>query len=412
MNTVTTMNTAVKTASVSLVVDNTKPLTMSSRQIAEFTGKEHHKVKVDITKMLNALGYEDHAKFRVIYFDQYGREQNEYQLDEEMTLTLVTGYDVKRRMVVIQEWKRLKEENEKLRSQQVNPYANMTKLDWIREAMELEAANEQLIQEKEQLVDLHIRKAIDAHSLSRLLGEKRGSTKVQMILKGLCAAGVLERRLDASGNAKVVGNSRFDTWHNDTFDRTIPDNIKLDERKPMLLYAPTFGALSSLPHWAEKLGRLNSDVNLICKLHHGTCSRPEEAASLALARRHLKQRIDSAHHTQALLAKADYVLTDNSGFIFDAIHVDKRVILLDFPGMAELLDGEKSYSTPESADQRIREILPVAHDMAELRYLLSEAFDWGAVQARLTEIRHHYCDAFMDGKAGERAAMVIVEALG
>ncbi|HFT5244534.1 TPA: Rha family transcriptional regulator [Shigella sonnei] len=202
MNTVTTMNTAVKTASVSLVVDNTKPLTMSSRQIAEFTGKEHHKVKVDITKMLNVLGYEDHAKFRVIYFDQYGREQNEYQLDEEMTLTLVTGYDVKRRMVVIQEWKRLKEENEKLRSQQVNPYANMTKLDWIREAMELEAANEQLIQEKKQLVELHVRKAIDTHSLSRLLGEKRGSTKVQMILKGLCAAGVLERRLDASGKPK------------------------------------------------------------------------------------------------------------------------------------------------------------------------------------------------------------------
>ncbi|EPN5234966.1 Rha family transcriptional regulator [Escherichia coli] len=197
MNTVKTMTT--KPASVSLVVDNTKPLTMSSRQIAEFTGKEHHKVKVDITKMLNALGYEDHAKFRVIYFDQYGREQNEYQLDEEMTLTLVTGYDVKRRMVVIQEWKRLKEENEKLRSQQVNPYANMTKLDWIREAMELEAANEQLIQEKNQLVELHVRKAIDTHSLTRLLGEKRGSVKVQMILKGLCAAGVLERRLDASG---------------------------------------------------------------------------------------------------------------------------------------------------------------------------------------------------------------------
>ena len=153
-------------------------------------------------------------------------------------------------------------------------------------------------------------------------------------------------------------------------------------------------------------------MNLICKLHHGTCSRPEEAASLTLAHRHLKQRTNSAPHTLALLAKADYVLTDNSGFIFDAIHVDKRVILLDFPGMTELLDGEKSYSTPESADQRIREILPVAHNVAELRYLLSEAFDWGAVQTKLAEIRHHYCDAFMDGKAGERAAMVIVEAFG
>ncbi|EEW8139911.1 Rha family transcriptional regulator [Escherichia coli] len=201
MNTVTTMNTAVKTASVSLVVDNTKPLTMSSRQIAEFVDKRHDNVVRDIRKMLNELE-KDVLKFEGIYLDQYGREKIEYHLDEEMTLTLVTGYDVKRRMVVIQEWKRLKEENEKLRSQQVNPYANMTKLDWIREAMELEAANEQLIQEKKQLVELHVRKAIDTHSLSRLLGEKRGSTKVQIILKGLCAAGVLERRLDASGKPK------------------------------------------------------------------------------------------------------------------------------------------------------------------------------------------------------------------
>ncbi|EPN0698166.1 Rha family transcriptional regulator [Escherichia coli] len=201
MNTVTTMNTAVKTASVSLVVDNTKPLTMSSRQIAEFVDKRHDNVVRDIRKMLNELE-KDVLKFEGIYLDQYGREKIEYHLDEEMTLTLVTGYDVKRRMIVIQEWKRLKEENEKLRSQQVNPYANMTKLDWIREAMELEAANEQLIQEKKQLVELHVRKAIDTHSLSRLLGEKRGSTKVQIILKGLCAAGVLERRLDASGKPK------------------------------------------------------------------------------------------------------------------------------------------------------------------------------------------------------------------
>lgn len=193
----------------------------------------------------------------------------------------------------------------------------------------------------------------------------------------LCYSHYSQQALAHLSNAIVVGNPRFDAWHNATFDRALPENIKLDERKPTVLYAPTFGALSSLPHWAEKLGRLSDDVNLICKLHHGTCSRPEEAASLALARRHLKQRTDSARHTLALLAKADYVLTDNSGFIFDAIHVDKRVILLDFPGMSELLDGEKSYSTPESADQQIREILPVAHDMAELRYLLSEAFDWG-----------------------------------
>ncbi|WP_434057309.1 Rha family transcriptional regulator [Escherichia coli] len=95
MNTVTAMNTAVKTASVSLVVDNTKPLTMSSRQIAEFTGKEHKHVKRDIKTMLTSLEL-DESKFGRIFFDQYGREQTEYHLDEELTLTLVTGYDVKR----------------------------------------------------------------------------------------------------------------------------------------------------------------------------------------------------------------------------------------------------------------------------------------------------------------------------
>lgn len=205
MNTVTAMNTAVKTASVSLVVDNTKPLTMSSRQIAEFTDKKHSNVMRDIREMYESLGIIDQLKTEFVErINNLGYTVKEpvYHLDEEMTLTLVTGYDVKRRMIVIQEWKRLKEENEKLRSQQVNPYANMTKLDWIREAMELEVANEQLIQEKKQLVELHVRKAIDTHSLSRLLGEKRGSTKVQIILKGLCAAGVLERRLDASGKPK------------------------------------------------------------------------------------------------------------------------------------------------------------------------------------------------------------------
>ncbi|EEZ7590105.1 hypothetical protein C7283_004341 [Escherichia coli] len=102
---------------------------------------------------------------------------------------------------LVERWDYL--ENELLKKEEENksPFpdaSKMTKLDWMREAVKLEE-KEQLLHEKKQLVDLHIRKAIDAHSLTRLLGEKRGSTKVQMILKGLCAAGVLERRLDASG---------------------------------------------------------------------------------------------------------------------------------------------------------------------------------------------------------------------
>ncbi|NNR93842.1 hypothetical protein GBT15_18540 [Escherichia coli] len=190
MNTVTTMNTAVKTASVSLVVDNTKPLTMSSRQIAEFVDKRHDNVVRDIRKMLNELE-KDVLKFEGIYLDQYGREKIEYHLDEEMTLTLVTGYDVKRRMVVIQEWKRLKEENEKLRQERlaVNPYADFEETDWIELALKK-------TRENKQLITLHHRKSVDSHSMTRLLGAKKGATKVKEALTALRTAGYIERVYD------------------------------------------------------------------------------------------------------------------------------------------------------------------------------------------------------------------------
>ncbi len=128
-------------------------------------------------------------------------------------------------------------------------------------------------------------------------------------------------------------------------------------------------------------------------------------------RRHLKQRTDSARHTLALLAKADYVLTDNSGFIFDAIHVDKRVILLDFPGMNDLLDGEKKLfqRAPTSESAKYCRLLMMLQNCV---ICCQRRLTGGRWQAQLQEIRHHYCDAFMDGKAGERAAIVIVEALG
>jgi hypothetical protein len=91
--------------------------------------------------------------------------------------------------------------------------------------------------------------------------------------------------------------------------------------------------------------------------------------------------------------------------------MNKRVILLSWPEMTSLLDGQQSFSTADSADQRIRDILPVANDMQALRTALSDSFDWGSLEAPLNNIRHYYCDAFMDGHAGERAALEIVKAM-
>lgn len=87
---------------------NDKPLTMSSLQIAEYTGKRHDHVIRDIRNMLEALGAA--PNFGVgSYFDKNNQERMMYELDEDHTITLVSGYDVKMRMTIIKEWKALKE---------------------------------------------------------------------------------------------------------------------------------------------------------------------------------------------------------------------------------------------------------------------------------------------------------------
>jgi phage antirepressor YoqD-like protein len=79
---------------------------MSSREIAELTGKAHPKVKADIHDMMFDLG-EDAAGFSRIYLDSMNREQTEYHLDRELTETLLTGYSAVLRRKVIARWREL-----------------------------------------------------------------------------------------------------------------------------------------------------------------------------------------------------------------------------------------------------------------------------------------------------------------
>ncbi len=83
-------------------------VTMSSREIAELTGKRHFHVTTDIEKMLVDLK-EDATGFRAIYLDSMNREQTEYLLDREHTDCLLTGYSAAMRMVVIKRWRELEE---------------------------------------------------------------------------------------------------------------------------------------------------------------------------------------------------------------------------------------------------------------------------------------------------------------
>jgi len=82
---------------------------MSSREIAELTGKQHKNVKRDIASMLADLK-KDALIFERIYLDAQNRNQTEYLLDREHTDCLLTGYSAPLRMAVVRRWRELEEQ--------------------------------------------------------------------------------------------------------------------------------------------------------------------------------------------------------------------------------------------------------------------------------------------------------------
>ncbi len=64
--------------------------TMTSREIAELTGKQHKDVLYDIRKMLDDLGLTS-ADFSADLPDAYGRLQPAFQLPKRECLILVTS---------------------------------------------------------------------------------------------------------------------------------------------------------------------------------------------------------------------------------------------------------------------------------------------------------------------------------
>lgn len=126
-------DTAIALAGFSAQSPTPTAQTMSSREIAELTGKEHAHVMRDIRNMLEVLK-KDASSFGGIYKDAYGREKPCFNLDRELTMTLVSGYDIPLRHRVVT---RLAELEAQATQQQINP-ANLSRLQLIELAMQAE----------------------------------------------------------------------------------------------------------------------------------------------------------------------------------------------------------------------------------------------------------------------------------
>jgi phage regulator Rha-like protein len=91
-------------------------LKMTSREIAKFTGKQHKDVLYDIRKMLQLLEYNT-AEFSAMYVSSNKQQYEEFHLPKDLTITLVSGYDIVARHKIVTRWLHLEEENLRLKQE-------------------------------------------------------------------------------------------------------------------------------------------------------------------------------------------------------------------------------------------------------------------------------------------------------
>ncbi len=94
--------------------------TMSSREIAELTGKRHDNVMADIRNICESLNIQS-TEFSGDYKDDKGRTYPCFNLPKRETLILVSGYDVVTRAKIIDRWQELENQQQQKEQRYFNP---------------------------------------------------------------------------------------------------------------------------------------------------------------------------------------------------------------------------------------------------------------------------------------------------
>lgn len=181
-------------------------LTMSSREIADLTGKKHFNICRDIRVMLSALlggkpddyirkldlSYVTNQSVICNQYDKNNPNSWEYLLDRRYTEILITGYDIKRRTAVIDRWFELEK-----RVQQNIPAIPQTLSEALRLAADLAEEKERLALVNKQLApkaavcDAIVKN--DMHRTASEVGKALGMSAIKLNRK-LEAVGVYDLR--------------------------------------------------------------------------------------------------------------------------------------------------------------------------------------------------------------------------
>jgi Rha family phage regulatory protein len=118
--------------------------TMTSREIAELTGKRHDHVLRDIRNMVEQLSADPNLGWHcksITYEDAQGKPRDMYVLDKNTTIVLISGYDVVLRMRIVNRWQELESQQSQFRIPKTLSEALQLAAD---QAKQIEYQNEQI----------------------------------------------------------------------------------------------------------------------------------------------------------------------------------------------------------------------------------------------------------------------------
>lgn len=137
---------------------------MTSREIAELTGKEHKSVMRDIRNLEEQM--REFGGYNFV-LSSYTSEQNKelpmYQLDKKACLLLASGYNVVLRAKIIDRWEELE-----LQHRQSAPALPQTYLEALKALVASEEAR--IKAEKKNAVLMHVRNTYTATEIAKELG--------------------------------------------------------------------------------------------------------------------------------------------------------------------------------------------------------------------------------------------------
>jgi hypothetical protein len=197
---------------------------------------------------------------------------------------------------------------------------------------------------------------------------------------------------------------------------TILAKLGLSPERKTVVFAPSYRP-SCIPFIGDRIKALADEYNVIVKLHPyswGGKYAPVNQARpyVRLARRDRRIRLidKSEHDIHPYMAVADTIISDTSSTLAICLALGKVGIVADFPyprmkhsdGMPVVSDEPHDY---------LRGVFVHMADVSQLRKCVAEAATpTQEHMQRLMEYRNYYFTG-LDGRAGERAAAAISEAL-